>query len=146
MKHLYLMFFLSLSNSLFANDINEEPIAQSIMGISTYGGVALSNGDDQGYFIGTSLYMYFFNWALEAKSIPKDHVVKAYMGFGLGRLLQVQQALTLTGELNFRVVSEIAFDEFVDTRNHWTLHLSAEKIDTDDTDNMRYNMGLGYTF
>jgi hypothetical protein len=146
MKHVYFIFLLSISNQLFAAAPDKETLAQSLMGISTYAGLTLSNEDEQGYFVGTSLYMYFFNWALEAKSFPSDQVIKPYMGLGLGRLLQVQQELTFSGALNFRVVSEIAFDEFVETRHHWTLHLSAEKLDTDDTDDMRYQVGLGYTF
>ena len=48
--------------------------------------------------------------------------------------------------LQVRLVSEIAFDEWVDTRNHFTLQGFAEKIDTSAEHDTRYGIALGYTF
>lgn len=145
MKYPFLAMLL-LTASLNSLALEKEPLPQAIMGISTYGGMTFSEDSDKGYFVGASLYMYFFNWALEAKSFPSDRVLKPYIGLGLGRFLQVQQEVDFTGKFSFRVVSEIAFDEFIDKRNHWTLHLSAEQLDTDEENDMRYGLGLGYTF
>lgn len=142
---LTLLLLIASLNSQAMGKIEKEPLSQAIMGISTYGGMTFSD-EEQGYFAGASLYMFFFNWALEAKSFPSDRIIKPYMGLGLGRFLQVQQEIDFTGKFSFRVVSEIAFDELIDKRNHWTLHLSAERLDTDDKDDMRYGLGLGYTF
>ncbi len=138
----------ALSANRFAKD---EEIPQSIMGISTYLGSISNDLEEQAFYGGASLYLYFFNWALEARnfssdSFERDNIVQPYMGFGLGRFLQVQRGFDFTDTTRIRIVSEIAFDEFIETRNHWTIQGFIEQIDTSSENKRRYGLALGYTF
>jgi hypothetical protein len=147
------LLFLSLEShaakpSRFSKD---EPIPQSIIGVSTYLGRLSNDQGERAFYAGASLYMYFFNWAIEARafspdSFQRDNVLQPYMGFGLGRFLQVQRGIDFTSTTRLRIVSEIAFDELVDKRNHWTLQGFAEQIDTSGKNKRRYGLALGYTF
>jgi hypothetical protein len=134
--------------SRFAKD---EPIPQSIIGMSSYLGRLSNDQNEQTFYAGASLYMYFFNWAIEARAFPadsfqRDNVLQPYMGLGLGRLLQVQRGIDFTSTTRLRIVAEIAFDELVNKRNHWTLQGSIEKVDTSGDNKHRYGLALGYTF
>lgn len=129
----------------------EEPIPQGIMGISSYAGSLTNDNSEQAFYLGASLYMYFFNWAIEARAFPdqsfrRDNVIQPYIGLGLGRYLQVQRGVDFTSTTRFRILSEIAFDELVDKRNHWTLQGFVEQIDTSGDNKRRYGLALGYTF
>jgi len=129
----------------------KEPLPQAIMGVSTYVGGLKNEANEQALYVGGSLYVYFFNWALEARAFPdgtfeRDNLLQPYMGVGLGRLLQFQRGVDFTSTTRVRIVSEIAFDEFVDTRNHWTLQGFAEQIHTSGENKRRYGLALGYTF
>jgi len=149
----FLILFLSIESLAFESSRfgKKEPIPQAIMGVSTYLGGVQNDADEQALYVGGSLYVYFFNWALEARAFPdgtfvRDNILQPYMGFGLGRLLQFQRAVDFTSTTRLRILSEIAFDEFVDTRNHWTLQAFAEQIDTSGENKRRYGLALGYTF
>lgn len=129
----------------------EEHIPQGIMGISSYAGSLTNDNNEQAFYLGASLYMYFFNWAIEARAFPdqsfrRDNVIQPYIGLGLGRYLQVQRGVDFTSTTRFRILSEIAFDELVDKRNHWTLQGFVEQIDTSGDNKRRYGLALGYTF
>lgn len=148
-----LLLLLSLESHAFgSNQFNKkEPIPQAIMGVSTYVGSLHNDADEQAFYIGSSLYVYFFNWSIEARAFSddtfrRDNLLQPYMGFGLGRFLQVQRGVDFTSTTRIRVVSEIAFDELVDTRNHWTLQGFAEQIQTSGDNKRRYGIALGYTF
>jgi hypothetical protein len=138
----------AFGSSRFTKD---ETIPQSIIGISTYLGRISNDNDKQAPYAGASMYVYFLNWALEARSFPadtfkRDNMLQPYVGIGLGRFLQVQRGVDFTSTNRVRIVSEIAFDEFVDTRNHWILQGFVEQIHTSDENNRRYGIALGYTF
>jgi hypothetical protein len=129
----------------------ETPIAQSILGVSTYMGRISNNEDEQAMYVGASMYVYFFNWAVEARSFPsdtfqRDNMLQPYIGVGLGRLLQVQRGVDFTSTTRLRIVSEIAFDEFIDTRNHWIMQGFVEQILTSSDNKRRLGLALGYTF
>jgi hypothetical protein len=127
-----------------------EPMPQSIIGISTYLGHMTNGADSAAFYGGASLYAFIFNGAIEARSnkdgFDNDNQVQLYMGVGLGRFLQLQRGVDYTTTNRVRIVSEIAFDEWVDTRNHFTLQGFAEKIDTSSEHDTRYGIALGYTF
>jgi hypothetical protein len=140
------------SQAINSNRLDKEtPIAQSILGVSTYVGRISNDENEQALYVGASMYMYFFNWALEARSFPsdtfqRDNMLQPYVGLGLGRLLQVQRGVDFTSTTRLRIVSEIAFDEFVDKRNHWILQGFVEQIHTSSDNKRRYGLALGYTF
>lgn len=119
---------------------------QAIIGISTYLGHMQNEHGTTGQYVGGSMYMYFFNWSIEAQNFPRTNIIKPYVGLGLGRFLQLQRSVNYEGRVSFRVMSEIAFDEWIDKRNHWTLHMSAEQLDIFGEKEKRYGLGLGYTF
>lgn len=127
-----------------------EAIPQAIMGLSTYAGYMTNNDDSSTLYAGASLYAYFFNGALEVRAnksgFDNDNQIQPYMGLGLGRFLQIQRGVDFTTTNRIRLVSEIAFDEFIDTRHHITLQGFIEKIDTSDKQDKRYGIALGYTF
>jgi hypothetical protein len=107
--------------------------------------------DEQAMYVGASRYVYFFNWAVEARSFPsdtfqRDNMLQPYIGVGLGRLLQVQRGVDFTSTTRLRIVSEIAFDEFIDTRNHWIMQGFVEQILTSSDNKRRLGLALGYTF
>ncbi len=129
----------------------KEAIPQAIIGLSTYAGRMTNDLEEHSFYVGGSLYMYFFNAALEARAFSdgqfkRDNVLQPYMGFGLGRLLQVQRGVDLTSTTRVRIVSEIAFNEWVDTRNHITLQGYVEQLHTSGKNKRRYGIALGYTF
>ena len=128
----------------------KEPMPQSMIGVSTYLGRITNGADSSAFYGGASLYAFVFNGALEARSnkdgFGNDNQIQLYMGMGLGRFLQIQRGVDYTTTTRIRVVSEIAFDEWVDTRNHITLQGFAEKIDTSSKYDTRYGIALGYTF
>ncbi len=149
---LTLLFFClesqATTSSRFGKD---EPMPQSILGMSTYVGRISNDVDEQALYAGASLYMYFLNWSLEARgfsadTFQRDNILQPYMGFGLGRFLQIQRGIDFTSTTRLRIVSEIAFDELVDKRNHWTLQGFVEQIDTSGDNKRRYGLALGYTF
>lgn len=148
-----LLLLLSLeSNALNASRYGKkEPIPQGIMGISSYVGSLTNQNDEQAFYLGASLYMYFLNWAIEARALPeqsfhRDNALQPYIGVGLGRYLQVQRGVDFTSTTRFRLLSEVAFDELVDKRNHWTLQGFVEQIDTSGDNKRRFGLALGYTF
>jgi len=147
------LFFFSLETHAIASSRlgKDEPIPQSIIGVSTYLGMMSNDADEQGFYAGASLYMYFLNWALEARSFPadtfqRDNRLQPYMGIGLGRFLQIQRGIDFTSTTRIRLVSEIAFDEFVDKRNHWILQGFVEQVHTSGDNKRSYGLALGYTF
>jgi hypothetical protein len=146
------LFFCLESQVMAANRLGkEEPMPQSIFGISTYVGSISNDDNEQALYAGASLYLYFLNWSLEARgfsadTFQRDNLFQPYMGFGLGRFLQIQRGIDFTSTTRLRIVSEIAFDEFVDKRNHWTLQGFVEQIDTAGDNKRRYGLALGYTF
>lgn len=158
-KHFLLSTLLAtlLSSLLYSSaawsagsSLRKEPMPQSIIGVSTYLG-HMTNGDDASAFYGgASLYAFIFNGALEVRSnkdnFANDNQVQLYMGMGFGRFLQFQRGVDHTTTNRIRVVSEIAFDEWVDTRNHITLQGFFEKVDTSADNDTRYGIALGYTF
>lgn len=138
----------AIGSSRFAKN---EPIPQSILGVSTYVGHISNDFDEQALYVGASLYMYFLNWSLEARgfsddTFQRDNLLQPYMGFGLGRFLQIQRGIDFTSTTRLRIVSEIAFDELIDKRNHWTLQGFVEQVDTSGDNKRRYGLALGYTF
>lgn len=147
----YLLFSLetqALNSSRLSKD---EAIPQSILGVSTYLGRISNDADEQALYVGASMYMYFFNWSLEARNFQgdafqRDNLLQPYMGVGLGRFLQIQRGIDFTSTTRLRIVSEIAFDELVDKRNHWTLQGSVEQVHTSGDNKRRYGLALGYTF
>lgn len=129
---------------------SSDDIPQSIMGLSTYLG-RMTNGDSSAsLYVGASLYAYFFNGALEVREnkngFDNDNQVQPYMGLGLGRFLQIQRGVDFTTTNRIRIVSEIAFNEWIETRNHITLQGFIEQIDTSHEHDRRYGIALGYTF
>ena len=147
-----LLLMVSLESHSFDSSFNkkDEKIPQSIMGLSTYLG-RMTNGDSSAsMYVGASLYAYFFNGALEVRAnkdgFDNDNQVQPYMGIGLGRFLQIQRGVDFTTTNRFRIVSEIAFNEWVETRNHITLQGYIERIDTSSEQDKRYGIALGYTF
>lgn len=151
-----LLLFVSIESHAFDKDSfrlrakSKEAIPQAIMGLSTYGGY-MNNGEESStLYVGASLYAYFFNGALEVRAnkdgFDNDNQVQPYMGLGLGRFLQIQRNVDFTTTNRIRLVSEIAFDEFIDTRHHITLQGFIEKIDTSYEHDKRYGIALGYTF
>jgi hypothetical protein len=129
----------------------QEPMPQAILGVSSYLGAMNNDAEEQAFYVGASLYMYFFNWSIEARhfkddTFTRDHMIQPYIGLGLGRFLQVQRGVDFSSTTRFRIVSEIAFDELVDTRNHWTIQAFAEQIDTSSDNKRRFGLALGYTF
>lgn len=138
----------ALGTSRFGKD---ETIPQSIIGVSTYLGGIVNDVDEQGFYAGASLYIYFLNWALEARNFPsdtfeRDNMLQPYMGVGLGRFLQIQRGVDFTSTSRIRIVSEIGFDEFADKRNHWILQGFVERVHTSGDNKHRYGLALGYTF
>lgn len=129
---------------------SKDTIPQSIMGVSTYAGYMTNGEDSSTLYAGASLYAYFFNGALEVRAnkagFDNDNQVQPYMGIGLGRFLQVQRSVDFTTTNRVRLVSEIAFDEFIDTRHHITIQGFVERIDTSAENDKRYGIALGYTF
>jgi hypothetical protein len=149
----FALLCISLETHAFGSSrfTKDETIPQSIIGMSTYLGRISNDNDKKALYIGASMYVYFLNWALEARSFPtdtfeRDNMLQPYVGFGLGRFLQVQRGVDFTSTNRVRIVSEIAFDEFVDTRNHWTLQGFVEQVHTSGDNNRRYGFALGYTF
>lgn len=150
---IFLLFPSISSYAIGANSFNKksEPMPQAIMGVSTYLGHISNDNSEHAYYAGASLYVYFFNWSMEARSFPedsfqRDNIIQPYVGLGLGRFLQIQRGVDFTSTTRFRILSEIAFDEFVDKRNHWTLQGFIEQIDTSSDNKKRYGFALGYTF
>lgn len=151
-----LLLMVSLQSQAFDDDSfslksrQKEAIPQAIMGLSTYGGYMTDGEDSSTIYAGASLYAYFFNAALELRAnkdgFGNDNQVQPYAGVGLGRFLQIQRGVDFTTTNRIRVVSEIAFDELIDTRNHITLQIFAEQIHTSDDNDRRYGIALGYTF
>ena len=146
------LFLMLLSNTAWSADNTnaKETMHQSIIGASTYLG-RMTNGDDRSaYYAGGSLYTFFFNGARELRStkdgFDNDQQVQPYIGIGLGRFLQLQRGVSFSTTNRFRIVSEIAFDEWIDTRNHIILQGFIEKIDTSSEHDRRYGIALGYTF
>lgn len=137
-------------NSFSLKPSSKESIPQSIMGLSTYAGYMTTGEDASTVYAGASLYAYFFNGALEIRAnkegFDNDNQIQPYMGFGLGRFLQLQRGVDFTTTNRVRIVSEIAFDEFIDTRHHITLQGFVERIDTSSKQDKRYGIALGYTF
>ncbi len=153
-KHYLLITLFSSMLSSFAWSADrvsaKEDIPQSIIGLSTYLGY-MNNGDDSSaYYAGASVYAFFINGALELRStkdgFDDDQQLQPYAGFGLGRYLQIQRGVDFGTTNRFRIVSEIAFDEWVDTRNHIILQGFIEQIDTSSDNDRRYGIALGYTF
>lgn len=153
-KHYLLITVFSTLFSTLAwsaeNFSERETVPQPIIGISTYAGYMTNDADSSALYGGASLYAFVFNGALEVRSnkdgFDNDNQVQLYMGIGLGRFLQLQRGIDYTTTNRIRIVSEIAFDEWVDTRNHFTLQGFAEKIDTSSENDSRYGVALGYTF
>lgn len=148
-----ILLFVSLeSQALPSNQLGKnDPIPQSILGVSTYLGRISNDANEQTLYGGASLYMYFFNWSLEARgfqgnTFQRDNILQPYMGLGLGRFLQIQRGIDFTSTTRLRLVSEIAFDEFINTRNHWTLQGFVEQVHTSGDNKRRYGLALGYTF
>jgi hypothetical protein len=148
-----LLLLVSLESHAFGNSRfdRKEPIPQAIMGVSSYLGRISNDQNEQAFYVGSSLYVYFFNWTIEARAFSdetfkRDNILQPYVGLGLGRLLQVQRGIDFTSTTRLRIVSEIAFDELVDTRNHWTLQGMVEQIHTSGDNKRRYGLALGYTF
>jgi hypothetical protein len=128
-----------------------EAIPQSILGVSTYLGRISNDDNEQAPYVGASMYVYFLNWAIEARSFnadtfQRDNLLQPYVGIGLGRFLQIQRGVDFTSTNRVRIVSEIAFDEFVDKRNHWILQGFVEQVHTSGDNKRRYGLALGYTF
>jgi hypothetical protein len=151
------VFSMLLSSLLYSatassagSSFEQEPMPQAIIGISTYAGYMTNDADSSAFYGGASLYAFVFNGALEVRSnkdgFDNDNQIQLYMGVGLGRFLQLQRGVDHTTTNRVRLVSEIAFDEWVDTRNHITLQGFAEKIDTSAENDTRYGIALGYTF
>ena len=153
-KHYILitLFSMLMSNLAWSagNSFDQEPMPQAIIGISTYLGHMTNGGGSSAFYGGASLYAFVFNGAIEARSnkdgFDNDNQVQLYMGVGFGRFLQLQRGVDHTTTNRVRIVSEIAFDEWVDTRNHFILQGFAEKIDTSAEHDTRYGIALGYTF
>lgn len=148
-----LLLLLSLESHAFNSSRfdKDEPIPQGIIGMSSYVGSLTNDDSEQAFYLGASLYMYFFNWAIEARAFPeqsfrRDNLLQPYVGLGLGRYLQIQRGVDFTSTTRFRILSEIAFDELIDKRNHWTLQGFVEQIDTSSNNKRRYGLALGYTF
>ena len=154
----YKQFILMILLSTLASNLawsaerfgQKEPMPQAMIGISTYLGHMTNGADSSAFYGGASLYAFVFNGAIEARSnkdgFSNDNQIQLYMGVGLGRFLQLQRGVDHTTTNRVRIVSEIAFDEWVDTRNHITLQGFAEKIDTSSEHDTRYGIALGYTF
>ncbi len=149
----FIILLISLESHAFGSNRfdKQEPLPQAIMGISTYFGSISNDANEQAFYAGSSLYMYFLSWAIEARAFSddtfqRDNILQPYMGFGLGRFLQIQRGVDFTSTTRLRIVSEIAFDELVDTRNHWTLQGFAEQIHTSGDNKRSYGLALGYTF
>lgn len=128
-----------------------EEIPQSIIGVSSYLGRLSNDDNEQAPYVGASMYVYFFNWALEARSFSpdtfqRDNMLQPYVGLGLGRFLQIQRGVDFSSTNRLRIVTEIAFDEFVDKRNHWILQGFVEQVHTSGDNKRRYGLALGYTF
>jgi hypothetical protein len=120
------------------------------MGLSTYLGRMTNGSSSATMYMGASLYAYFFNGAIEVKNningFDNDNQIQPYMGIGLGRFLQIQRGVDFTTTTRFRLVSEFAFNEWIETRNHITLQGFIEQIDTSLENDRRYGIALGYTF
>lgn len=152
-RYLLITFFLSILSS-FAWSADrmsaKEDMPQAIIGISTYLGYMNNNDESSAYYAGASLYAFFFNGALELRSTKEgfdnDQQLQPYAGVGLGRFLQIQRGVDFSTTNRFRIVSEIAFDEWIDTRNHIILQGFIEQIDTSSDNDRRYGIALGYTF
>ncbi|OUS40479.1 hypothetical protein A9R00_05825 [Oleispira antarctica] len=146
------LFSTLMSNLAWSSNYlkEKEEMPQAIIGISTYLGHMTNGADSSAFYGGASLYAFVFNGAIEARSnkdgFDNDNQIQLYMGIGLGRFLQIQRGVDHTTTNRIRIVSEIAFDEWVDTRNHFTLQGFAEKIDTSSEHDTRYGIALGYTF
>lgn len=129
---------------------HKEAIPQAIIGLSTYAGYMSDNEDSSTLYAGASLYAYFFNGAIELRAnkdgLGNDNQIQPYAGLGLGRFLQIQRGVDFTTTNRIRIVSEIAFDEFIDTRNHITLQGFIEQIHTSADNDRRYGIAIGYTF
>ena len=141
-----------MSNLAWSSDYAKakEDMPQAIIGLSTYLGRMNNDGGSSAFYAGASVYAFFLNAALELRSnkdgFDNDNQVQPYMGVGLGRFLQIQRGIDYTTTNRFRVVTEIALDEWVDTRNHIIIQGFAEKIDTSAEHDTRYGIALGYTF
>ena len=148
-----ILLFSSVSIHAFEDTRKKQKdtIPQAIMGISTYAGRMTNDLKENSFYVGSSLYLYFFNASLEARAFSdgqfkRDNVLQPYMGLGLGRLLQIQRGVDFTSTTRVRIVSEIAFNEWVDTRNHITLQGYVEQLHTSGENKRRYGIALGYTF
>jgi hypothetical protein len=149
----FAILFLCLESQSMASSITmrDKVIPQSIVGVSTYVGRISNDENEQALYVGASMYMYFLNWSLEARSFSndtfqRDNKLQPYVGLGLGRFLQFQRGVDFTSTSRVRIVSEIAFDELVEKRNHWTLQGFVEQIHTSGDNKRRYGLALGYTF
>ena len=149
----FALLCLSLESQAFSTSRfgESEEIPQSILGVSTYLGRISNDANEQAPYIGASMYVYFFNWAIEARSFSantfqRDNLLQPYVGIGLGRFLQIQRSADFSSTNRVRIVSEIAFDELVDKRNHWTLQGFVEQVHTSGDNKRRYGFALGYTF
>lgn len=152
-RYLLIITFSSLLSSVAwsANNLSaKEDMPQAIIGMSTYLGYMNNDDDSSAYYAGASVYAFFFNGALELRSTKEgfdnDQQLQPYAGIGLGRFLQVQRGVDFGTTNRFRLVSEIAFDEWIDTRNHIILQGFIEQIDTSSEHDRRYGIALGYTF
>lgn len=143
---LILASLLSFNSQAFEKISDKEKPKQAIIGASTYLGLLQNNDGDRGQMIGASLYFFVFNWSLEAKNMAHTKIITPYIGVGVGRLLQLQRSANWLDKTSFRLVSEIAIDEWVDKRNHWTVQFSAEKLDVLNEAETRLGVALGYTF
>ncbi len=150
---IFLLMLLGASNlthaqSLFQKEKEEMP--QAIIGLSTYVGGMRDDKDHRAYYAGASLYAFFVNTSLEVRSnvdaFERDQQIQPYVGIGLGRLLQLQRGIDFSDKSRIRLVTEIAFDEWVETRNHFIVQGFIEQVHTSSHNDRRYGIALGYTF
>lgn len=154
-KHFSTLLLLLVITSNSANaeslfDKKKEEMPQAIIGLSAYLGSIQDDNNNQAYYAGSSLYAFFVNASLELRSnmddFERDQQLQPYLGVGLGRMLQLQRGVDFSNKTRLRLVTEIAFDEWVETRNHFIFQGFIEQVHTSSDNDQRYGLALGYTF